>query len=483
MGAASAAARLHRDVKPGKSSSALRRSLFDQNARGPYAWRVVRLRDELVGISNGKAPWLGLALSLAAHWWLARVIPAHVAPTHETFVPLEVAAAEPEEGLGQEAPGTHPLGRERALPGGQTNAANVDSDTSGRGGAATGETAYVLLVNGVAPLTLVDAPTNAADRSQVQRIDTGRDRASWENRRATPHPDDDAFLASGEGTHRERRPEASTDAQSGARVAGAESALGSSNSGQGEVASTSGASGSAQAQPSPSRSASPGGRPSALGAQQASPGVGILGGEGRRSTTAANVASGRPSLDLGPAATSANERARVQDNTDAELLAASLFESRVDASRRASQAQGSGVGGATGTEGAGTSASGSGQGRAAPFGPGSGAYDALDTGDARYRTWLLAQRRRIESALVFPRARQLARDQGTSVVRVTVRLDGSISGRPRIARSSGYEDLDEAALQAVIASLPFAAIPPDLARGRTQLEVTLPVAFSNPMVQ
>jgi TonB family protein len=69
------------------------------------------------------------------------------------------------------------------------------------------------------------------------------------------------------------------------------------------------------------------------------------------------------------------------------------------------------------------------------------------------------------------------------VVRVTVRLDGSISGRPRIARSSGYEDLDEAALQAVIASLPFAAIPPDLARGRTQLEVTLPVAFSNPMVQ
>ena len=426
-----------------------------------------------------EAPWVGFAISLAAHGWLAHSIPAHVATAHETFIPVDLAPSTSTDGVGDEAPGTHPIGVERVLPGGQTSAANVDAHEAGRGGSATGETAFVLLVNGVAPITLVDAPTNAPERSQVQRIDTGLDRASWENRRATPHPDDDAFLASGDGVHHERREESDTDAQAGARVAEAESAAGSANSGRRQQALGGGQSPSLIAAGAPSS----GGRPAALGAAQASPGVGILRGDGPCATTAANVASGRPSLDLGPAATSAPDRARVEDNTDAELLAASLFESRVDASRRASQVQGSGSGGAAGTQGAGTSSTGNGDGRAAPFGPGSGGHDALDTGDARYRTWLLAQRRRIESGLVFPRARQLARDQGTSVVRVSVRLDGSIVGTPRITRSSGYSDLDRAALDAVTASLPFAPIPVDLARGRTLLDVTLPIAFSNPMVQ
>jgi len=420
-----------------------------------------------------------LALSLAAHIWLARAIPAREETRRETFIPLDLAPSAATEGVGEDEPGTHPLGEERALPGGSTSAANVDANEAGRGGASTGETAFVLLVDGASPITLVDAPTNAADRSQVQRINTARDRASWENRRATPHPDDDAFLASGDGVHRERRDESNTDAQSGARVAEPQSAVGSSNSGSEQHALADSERPSRVAAGAPSSAP----RPASLGATRASPGVGILRGEGPRATTTANIASGRPSLDLGPAATLATERARVQDDTDAELLAASIFESRVDASRRASETQGSGSGGALGAEGRGASSTGSGEGRAAPFGPGSGSHDALDTGDARYRTWLLAQRRRIESALVFPRERQLARDQGTSVVRLTVRLDGSIAGRPRVSRSSGYDDLDQAALSAVIASLPFAPIPADLARGRTQIDVTLPVAFSNPMVQ
>ncbi|MEZ4251883.1 MAG: hypothetical protein R3B99_27035 [Polyangiales bacterium] len=41
--------------------------------------------------------------------------------------------------------------------------------------------------------------------SQIQRIDTARERVSRRTG-ATPNPDDDPFLASGEGTHRERRP-------------------------------------------------------------------------------------------------------------------------------------------------------------------------------------------------------------------------------------------------------------------------------------
>jgi protein TonB len=66
---------------------------------------------------------------------------------------------------------------------------------------------------------------------------------------------------------------------------------------------------------------------------------------------------------------------------------------------------------------------------------------------------------------------------------LTVRRDGSIGEAPRVIRSSGFDDLDAAALRAVERSLPFAPIPADLAPGRPALVVTLPIEFSNPMVR
>jgi len=229
--------------------------------------------------------------------------------------------------------------------------------------------------------------------------------------------------------------------------------------------------------------ASGGSRGAAAGAERASPGRGILGGTGRPETTRASVATGRPAVDLGPAATLASDTGRVRDDVSAELLAANLFESRADASRRAGASDGPGRGGAPGGLGEGTGATAGVGGTAAPFGPGQGAFAALDTSEGRYRTWLLSQRRRIEERLVFPRPRQLARDQGTSVVRLTIRRDGSLASAPRVIRSSGFADLDGAALAAVRESLPFSPVPADLAVGHEQVVITLPIEFSNPMVR
>jgi TonB family protein len=355
----------------------------------------------------------------------------------------------------------------------------------------TGAYEVAFLVTESAPITLVDAPLNAAERSQIQRIDTASDRASWDDRRATPHPDDDPFLASGAGEHRERRELSVDDAREGARIAPQASVAGDRALGRGQGGghgALEGTSTTHEASLAPSAEtgatiASRGGSlGTAEGAERASPGRGIIGGEGSRATERARVATGRPSVDLGPAATVAEREGPVRDDADAELLAAQLFESRADASRRAGAREGAGRGGTPGAPGEGSGDGHGIGGSAAPYGPGNGAFAALDTSDSRYRTWLLAQRRRIEERLVFPRPRQLARDQGTSVVRVVIRRDGSTVSAPRVIRSSGFDDLDSAALLAVRGSLPFTPIPSDLAVGQREISVTLPIEFANPMV-
>jgi protein TonB len=428
---------------------------------------------------------VGFAASLAAHWIAARALPAPAArPT-----PREATSSATYEAPGATPTtlaaavgwrGGPPTARAPALAGGSTSRVNVDAERDGRGGEASGAYEVILLVSREAPLTLVDAPLVAADRSQIQRIDTGDARASWEDRRATPNPRDEVFLASGTGPHRERRPAATADAREGARTAPVASVEGAERTGASSRATSSGGvTGGAEAErelPSSAAAAR------AIGAERASPGSGILRGEGVRPSVAAAVATGRPSVDRGPAATLAERRARPSDDVDAELLAASLFESQVDASRRAGARPGEGAGGQP-WAGAGAGSGDARGGVARPYGPGAGGFDALDTSDPRYRRWLLELRRRIEARLEFPRARQLARDQGTSVVRLTVRRDGSIGEAPRVIRSSGFDDLDAAALRAVERSLPFAPIPADLAPGRPALVVTLPIEFSNPMVR
>lgn len=357
-----------------------------------------------------------------------------------------------------------------ALPGGAEASHNVDAARTGAGGERTGAIDVVFLLPEDAPVTQTDAPMNAAELSQTSRIETGDERVTFEDRRATPNPDDDAFVASGPGEHAERRPVSALDPAPGARRAPEPGTAGETRplvdasvgaTAERSVASTEGS----------------------AGAARSSPGVGILGGAGRRSDDAARVATGRPSVDLGTASTTADERGRTRDDTDSELLAAHGLESLAETTRRAGTEAGDGAGGLADPRGApGTSgASGERGGRALALGPGDGEFDALDTSDARYRRWMLDQRRRIEDVLDFPRARMLSMDQGTAVLRVVVRRDGSIVGTPRVVRTSGFSDLDAAALAALTDVLPFSPWPDDLWPERERATISVPIAFSNPM--
>ena len=432
---------------------------------------------------RGKAPespavLLGLGVSLALHLLLAVALlrlPALGidAPLVE-FMLLETAPADADASPGEGARAGANLRPAELESGGHHSAQNIDALSRGEHGDGRGPQAVVLLMPRDQGITLQDAPLTTLGPAQLQRIRTARDRATLEDRRATPNPNDQTFLASGHGEHAERRTPSPRDPLPGARRAPAPSTI------------AEGPATHAAALLSPS---SAGGEQARAGQDRqerleagaiASPGAGIRGGRGERAAEAARVALGRPPVDPGPAATPAQRRdARVRDDEDAELLAASMIQSWVDSSDRSGPERGEGRGG---VGGGGAPGSGGGEqagGRARSFGHGAGAYF---TNDQRYQRWLLRLRRRVSDALDFPRARQLAMDQGVVVYRVTLRRDGSLIGGPHLIRGSRFPDLDAAARAAIVRSSPFEPIPSELAPESERLVLTLPIEFANPMI-
>lgn len=422
------------------------------------------------------------ALSLGVHLALVLLVPRANLSSPTPSLTLREVPVRLVEGTGPATTGgTVPDTAASELTPGGAHALdqNVDAPDPGVGGDGRGAIEVVLLVPHEDPITLTDAPWNAVGPSQTSRIDVADDRATFEDRRATPNPSDTPFLASGDGPHPERRPLASLDAREGARVAPSPSTAGIRTS-ESESATL-----GAGARPVPSGSSEMREGAEArteAGAPSDSPGVGIIGGTGPRASEAARVATGRPAIDPGTASTTSETRDRTRDDTDAELLAARLLESFVESSRRAGTREGEGVGGhdTPGAPGSGGGREAGGHARA--LGTGDGGFEALDTSDARYRRWLLDERRRLEDAMVFPRARALAMDQGTSVFRVTLRRDGSMVGSPRLIRSSGFTDLDDAARMAIETGS-FAPLPSEIAPGSASVTISLPLEWSNPMVR
>lgn len=425
----------------------------------------------------------GAVLSVALHVFVVLLLPGSAAPgalsTHENHIDVEVHWRAP--GLAASRSTSTREGAPELLPGGPTPHHNIDALDRGRGGDRTGASSIVMLVPRADDITLSDAPMNSPRIGQTQRIQTAQDRATAEDRRATPNPADDAFLASGAGIHRERRPVATIDARVGARAPLVSARALTPNEHRAEVAVDD------PAAPGPrARSEVPIREPGTTrrGADHESPGRGILRGRGPRASEQAAVAFGRPTVDEGQAATSSESRdARVRDDANAELLAAEMRQSVVEASARRGELTGHGRGGIDAEGAPGTGQGSREGGRAHALGPGTGSWDALDTSDGRYRRWFVQLRRRIEDALVFPRERAIAMDQGTSVYVVVVRRDGTLARAPQLIRSSGFRDLDGAALAAIRRNVPFSPIPDDLVPGRSTIEVRLPIEFSNPMIR
>lgn len=374
-------------------------------------------------------------------------------------------------------PGTGPTPHDTAeappvpLGGGPLTGVLDRHEAEGRGGELRALEHGAVLFPFRAPLTLQDTELNNLTVNQVQRIRTAEERATQEERRATPNPADDVMLASGRVGHAERRDPARIDPRSGAPSRSVPSlpSAGLTLLGTSDLGAVSAS----------------GERPRI--AQRAAllrPAQGIAHGRGTLSRRAAKVAFARPNVDRGPAATPAGQtEEQVRDDVDAELLAAKLQRSFVDSSVQRAAQVGAGSGGmafnpsALGESGAGVGA------HARPYAPGSGAFGALDTSDARYLRWFTQQRSRVQNELEFPRARAIAKDQGTSLYSVELRRDGVLNSRPKLVRSSGFADFDRAAAKAIERALPFAPLPKELAPELRSIALLIPVAFSNPMVE
>ncbi|HET9956683.1 MAG TPA: energy transducer TonB [Polyangiaceae bacterium] len=108
---------------------------------------------------------------------------------------------------------------EEVRPPGGSRVARPDVGKTGRGGTRDGAPA-TNLASSVDPLTLERDPPNHLARSEVQRLRTGGDRRSLDDRRATPNPMELSFVASGRGRLALRRPDAPQVPAKGERIGG-----------------------------------------------------------------------------------------------------------------------------------------------------------------------------------------------------------------------------------------------------------------------
>lgn len=346
---------------------------------------------------------------------------------------------------------------------------NVDTHAGGAGGDATGAEIIITLVSRADDMTLVSRVTNAADANQVQRIRTSRSRATPWQGRATPHPEEAPFLASGEGERRERREVTERAPAEGVRSPARRTREGGVEGGLMEAQT---------ALADPARRAG-----SAEGRTRAAQGAGVAEGTGRVASPRADVAHARPALDRGLPTVPAEVIYELpRDTVDSEALTSRLTQSFVDTSRRGARTEGAGAGGASGVGDPGSGGARGTGGHSAPYAPGTGQDGALDLSAARYRTFYLALQREVERHLTFPRERALHLDQGHAVFRLILRRDGSLVGAPRLVRSTGFADLDAASRQAIERAR-FQAVPGDLSPETETVTIRLSVHSRNPLVR
>jgi TonB family protein len=101
---------------------------------------------------------------------------------------------------------------------------------------------------------------------------------------------------------------------------------------------------------------------------------------------------------------------------------------------------------------------------------------AMSTTEREYNRTQAEIRRRVASALRFPKRLALMLEQGETVVHFVVRADGRLAGTVQIVKSAGFDEFDAAAVSAVNHAAPFPA------PGRA-LSVSMPIAFDNPLVR
>ncbi|NEV61550.1 energy transducer TonB [Thiorhodococcus minor] len=97
---------------------------------------------------------------------------------------------------------------------------------------------------------------------------------------------------------------------------------------------------------------------------------------------------------------------------------------------------------------------------------------SASTRELSYASYLGAWARKVERIgnINYPQAAKEQRVYGSLILHVAVRSDGSVE-QIRVVKSSGYDLLDEAAIQIVELAAPFSPFPPDIAAETDVLDI------------
>jgi TonB family protein len=329
-------------------------------------------------------------------------------------------------------------------PGGGERVPRPDGVAAGRGGTDTSAAAALNLADQNDGLTLDRDPFNSPRQSQVQRLNTAKQRRSLDDRRATPSPMQLDFLATGVGSLAERRAPSRHNPGAGHWSGARPAALG------GPLGAAALPNGGAEPEP---------GAPQA-GETEPRTAAGLTGPtRGAGVSRRAAVALARPWVPRARAAVPAPVRARAQDNVDSRQEVASAVRSLVHASAAGAARSGVGPGGSAGP---GLPASGANSGTgskstAAGHGPGS-ARDG--SGDPNVLGYFRNIERRVEPHWrdAFPDWAVAQGRGGLAVLSITLSPAGSVLA-VRVHRGSGVTEFDQNVMRAVRQAGPFGRLP------------------------
>jgi TonB family protein len=359
----------------------------------------------------------------------------------------------------------------RMLPerGGGEGMARPDTGAMGRGGTDTSPQAALNLADQDDGLQRSADVQSRFDRSQLQRLNTSRRRASRENYRASREPMQLTFVASGHrGLRPERRPPADHDPSAGALASGSPLRPG---------AATLGAPERPKGMDEQARIA--GGV--AVGASHSQPGLGVRdGATGQDARSSAAVPEARPMVAQGTPSIPAIVEGRPQDTRESEQEVATTSPSIVHAST-AGGSPGPGLGGAAGPGPTGSGAAAGAGSTASTLGTGGGPgldNDPRDRRRTQYLRQVMAKIGRFYTKDAFPRWARAQGLQGTAVVSFVIRADGSVAAA-NITRPSGFAEFDQNCRLAVLRGAPFEPLPAELG---SSYRLSIPFEASNPAV-
>jgi TonB family protein len=343
----------------------------------------------------------------------------------------------------------------------------LDTGSSGHGGEATVRAGALNLADQDARMRLSPDPLSHLDRDQLQRLQVGRIRQSWEDRRSTTHPAELTLLVTGLGTVLERRPSSPWEPSRGVVQSPSAGVRGSE-------------AGAAPSEEAGESDRLGGGR---LGSTEEAPGAGLRSARpGKDHRVSAPIASARPDVARAAVAVPAIDPARPKDDVDSDQEVATTVRSLVHAST-AGGIPGIGQGGQAGEGNPATGgASGTGS-HARPLGVGDGDVFDYWTKDARFLPYFRQIHAKIDPlwADAFPKSALYELRQGTVILEFTVFADGhAVVSWPPV-RPSGIADFDRNCAEAIRRASPLPPIPREL--GLPSVRIRAPFIATNPIIK